>query len=157
MPTDPIRGPVLHCPGIDKRLIAGEVQCSFRSCEQPHSIPPSIVLHLWSNLCRSKAVSNDRSFHDCVILDKDAFDPDAVFLDDIVDDQVLPRLSLAVDGLTGAIERNSRDMEMSAEENANEVAAPDTTMPVATLSPEVLEVYGWESSIWRKIRGYLGF
>jgi len=30
-------------------------------------------------------------------------------------------------------------------------------MPVATLGPDHLEVYGWESSFWRKIRGYLGF
>jgi hypothetical protein len=31
-----------------------------------------------------------------MILSKDAFDPDAVFLDDIVDDDVLPYLSLEV-------------------------------------------------------------
>jgi hypothetical protein len=30
-------------------------------------------------------------------------------------------------------------------------------MPVATLDPEILEVYGWESSLWKKVRGYLGF
>ncbi len=35
-----------------------------------------------------------------MVLDKETFDPDAVFLDDIVDDEVLPYLSLAVDGLT---------------------------------------------------------
>jgi hypothetical protein len=40
---------------------------------------------------------------------------------------------------------------------ANESIAPDTTMPVAVLNPDVLEVYGWESSLWKKIKGYIGF
>ena len=39
---------------------------------------------------------HNNAFDDCVILSKEAFDPDAVFLDDIVDDEVLPYLSLAV-------------------------------------------------------------
>ncbi len=30
-------------------------------------------------------------------------------------------------------------------------------MPVATLDPEQLEVYGWESSLWKKIKSYIGF
>jgi hypothetical protein len=30
-------------------------------------------------------------------------------------------------------------------------------MPVAILEPDQLEVYGWESSFWKKIKGYLGF
>jgi len=30
-------------------------------------------------------------------------------------------------------------------------------MPVATLDPDVLEVYGWESSLWKKIKSYIGF
>jgi hypothetical protein len=30
-------------------------------------------------------------------------------------------------------------------------------MPVVALEPEQLEVYGWESSLWKKIRRYLGF
>ena len=38
---------------------------------------------------RNDSLSNDKardqSFDDCVILAKDTFDPDAVFLDDIVD------------------------------------------------------------------------
>jgi hypothetical protein len=85
------------------------------------------------------------------------FDPDAVFLDDIVDDKVLPRLSLAVDGLTTSFERHSGGMEMSPEDTAAETRDPDTTMPVTTLNPEHLEVYGWESSLWRKIGAYLGF
>lgn len=89
------------------------------------------------------------------MLDKDAFDPDAVFLDDIVDDEVLPRLSLAVDGLTGTQER--RGLEVDAADAANEPIPPSETLPVAEYDPEQLEVYGWETSLWRKVRGYLGF
>jgi hypothetical protein len=81
-----------------------------------------------------------------------------VFLDDIVEDNVLPRLSLAVDGLTEGGDRAKRKFEMPSEDTAvNQIISPSTTMPVATLDPEILEVYGWESSLWRKIRGYLGF
>ncbi len=79
-------------------------------------------------------------------------------MDDIVEDNVLPRLSLAVDGLTEGGERAKRKLEMPSEDTAvNQIISPSTTMPVATLDPEILEVYGWESSLWRKFRGYLGF
>ena len=79
-------------------------------------------------------------------------------MDDIVEDNVLPRLSLAVDGLTEGGDRAKRKLEMPSEDTAvNQIISPSTTMPVATLDPEILEVYGWESSLWRKIRGYLGF
>ncbi len=91
-------------------------------------------------------------------MSKEAFDPDAVFLDDIVDDEVLPYLSLAVDGLTEPKEGRTGKLELRpGDVAADEPVQPDTTMPVATLDPEVLEVYGWESSIWKKIKGYLGF
>jgi hypothetical protein len=81
-----------------------------------------------------------------------------VFLEDIVDDNVLPRLSLAVDGLTNSGEQGSASLSMSSDETAaNQIIKASTTMPVATLDPDILEVYGWESSLWRKIRGYLGF
>ena len=81
-----------------------------------------------------------------------------MFLDDIVEDNVLPRLSLAVDGLTEGGDRAKCKLEMPSEDTAvNQIISPSTTMPVATLDPEILEVYGWESSLWRKIRGYLGF
>ena len=90
-----------------------------------------------------------------MILSKEAFDPDAVFMEDIVDDDVLPYLSLAVDGLT---EAKGGDLELRPEDvAANEALKADTTMPVAKLEPEMLDVYGWESSIWKKIKGYLGF
>ena len=91
-------------------------------------------------------------------LAKEAFDPEAVFLDDIVEDDVLPRLSLAVDGLTSSSDSAGRKLETLSEDTAvNQVIHASTTMPVATLDPDYLEVYGWESSVWRKIRGYLGF
>jgi hypothetical protein len=79
-------------------------------------------------------------------------------MDDIVEDDVLPRLSLAVDGLTETEEARKGDLQMPSEDTIiNEAINPSTTMPVATLDPEIMEVYGWESSLWKKIRGYLGF
>ena len=93
-----------------------------------------------------------------MFLAKEAFDPDAVFLDDIVDDNVLPYLSLAVDGLTDSSDSRKGKLEMRPEDvAANEALLPDTTMPVATLGDEQLDVYGWESSLWKKIKGYIGF
>lgn len=103
------------------------------------------------------AISKDPAFSDCVILTKDAFDPDAVFLDDIVDDEVLPYFSLAVDGLNTHGERSDGKLELRPEDAANEAIKPSTRYPTTSLDPEQLEVYGWESSLWRKIRGYLGF
>lgn len=79
-----------------------------------------------------------------------------MFLDDIVDDQVLPRLSLAVDGLTQSGERLRGKLELRADA-ANESIPASTVMPEASFDPDQLEVYGWETSLWRKIRGYLGF
>ena len=105
----------------------------------------------------STAISKEQPFTDCVVLEKDAFDPDAVFLDDIVDDEVLPRLSLAVDGLTGTMDRRRGQLELRAEAAANESIPSSTALPVAEYDPEQLEVYGWETSLWRKVRGYLGF
>ena len=93
-----------------------------------------------------------------MILSKEAFDPDAVFLDDIVDDEVLPYLSLAVDGLTDSTDGRKGDLELRPEDAAaNESISADTTLPVTALDPEQLEVYGWESSLWKKIKGYIGF
>ena len=103
-----------------------------------------------------RAITKDSSFDQCVVLDKDAFDPDAVFLEDIVDDEVLPYLSLAVDGLNTTDERTAGRLDLLPDD-IREKIKPSTTMPVAILDPEQLEVYGWESSLWRKIRGYLGF
>lgn len=102
-------------------------------------------------------IKKDQAFTECVVLSKETFDPDAVFLDDIVDDEVLPRLSLAVEGLTGTTVRARRSLELKPEDAANEPMPASTTIPNVALDPEQLEVYGWETSFWRKIRGYLGF
>lgn len=80
-----------------------------------------------------------------------------MFLDDIVDDDVLPYLSLAVDGLTESAERKAGRLELRPEDvAANDATRPDTTMPVAILDPDQLDVYGWEPSLWKKIKGYFG-
>ena len=81
-----------------------------------------------------------------------------MFLDDIVDDDVLPYLSLAVDGLTTSADGKKGKLDLRPEDlAANKTMSPDTTMPVLSLDPEQLEVYGWESSLWRKIKSYVGF
>ena len=70
----------------------------------------------------------------------------------------MPYLSLAVDGLTEPKEDRAGKLDLRPEDlAANEALSADTTMPVAALSPDILEVYGWESSLWKKIKGYLGF
>jgi hypothetical protein len=80
-----------------------------------------------------------------------------VFLDDIVDDDVLPYLSLAVDGLTESRDARRGKMELRPEDTAaNEEIQPSSVLPNTALDPEQLEVYGWESSFWRKIKGYFG-
>ena len=74
-----------------------------------------------------------------------------------MDDGVLPYLSLAVDGLTDSVEGKNGGLELRPEDvAANEVSRADTTMPVAALGPDQLDVYGWESSWWKKIKGYIG-
>lgn len=79
-------------------------------------------------------------------------------MDDIVDDEVLPYLSLAVDGLTeSGADRSGRFELRPGESAANDTAEPDIELPDAPLDPEQLEVYGWESSLWRKLRAYIGF
>jgi hypothetical protein len=78
-------------------------------------------------------------------------------MDDIVDDEVLPYLSLAVDGLTGDRSSRRRNLELRPEDVPANEPLPDTTMPVASLDPDAVEVYGWESSLWKKIKGYFGW
>ena len=112
---------------------------------------------MW-NPVRNIAISTDKRFDDCVILSTETFDPEAVFLDDIVDDEVLPFPSLAVEGLTASRDGKNGNLELRPEDvAANEPIKPDTTMPVATLDPEHLDVYGWESSWWKKLKAYIGF
>jgi hypothetical protein len=107
---------------------------------------------------RARIIGSEKTFDDCVILSKETFDPDAVFLDDIVDDDVLPYLSLAVDGLTKSSDGRKGRLELRPEDAAaNDSLRPDTTMPVAVLGDDQLDVYGWEPSLWKKIKGYIGF
>ena len=107
----------------------------------------------------SSSKASDKSFDDCVILSRDAFDPDAVFHDDIVDDEVLPYLSLKVDGLTEAndvAETGAFELRPDDVQKAEELRKP-SEIPKPKLDPEQLEVYGWESSFWRKLISYIGF
>jgi len=93
-----------------------------------------------------------------VILSTETFDPEAVFHEDIVDDEVLPYLSLEVDGSTDARDGKKGKLELRPEDvAANDANQADTTMPVVKLGSEQLDVYGWEFSLWKKIKGYLGF
>ncbi len=93
-----------------------------------------------------------------MILSAETFDPEAVFHEDIVDDDVLPYLSLEVDGLTKASDDKKGKLELRPEDvAANDANQADTTMPVVKLGSEQLDVYGWEFSLWKKIKGYLGF
>lgn len=129
-----------------------------RGCEGAHSPKVLSGLEYCRSPARRQAISKDDPFDDCVILDKSAFDPDAVFLDDIVGDDILPRLSLAIDGLTEGDSEARASLEMPSDDTLrNQIITPSTTLPSATLGADILEVYGWESSLWRKIRGYLGF
>lgn len=128
------------------------------SCESAHRVGLNNCIQLRSPAnSGARPISKDPAFDDCVVLSKDAFDPDAVFLEDIVDDDVLPYLSLAVDGLTTYADGKKGKLELRPEDiAANEELSPDTTMPVVALGSEQLDVYGWESSLWRKIKGYIG-
>ena len=93
-----------------------------------------------------------------MILSEAAFDPDAVFLDDIVDDTVLPNPNLSVDGLTTVWQGRRGKLELRPDDAAaNEPIQPNNSQPATVTEPHELEVYGWETSLWKKIRGYIGF
>ncbi len=63
-----------------------------------------------------------------------------------------------MDGLAEVNRENASSLELSAAEMAQtEAIKPSTELPATNYDPEILEVYGWESSLWRKVRGYLGF
>ena len=103
-------------------------------------------------------MSGDKAYDECMILSKGAFDPDAVFLDDIVDDDVLPNPNLAVDGLTTAWQARHGRLELASDDiTVTEPIEPDTEFPVISTEPHELEVYGFETSLWTKLRGYIGF
>jgi len=70
----------------------------------------------------------------------------------------LPNLSLSVDGLNTASDAEQGGLELRPEDvAANDAPPTDTSIPEMRLGSEQLEVYGWESSLWKKIKGYLGF
>ena len=109
-------------------------------------------------MAEDTAIKKKESFDDCVILSKDSFDPDAVFLDDIVEDGVLPYLSLKVDGLNSRSDARKGRLELRPEDaSANDDIQPDKHLPQVDLSAVGLEIYGWESSWLAKFRKYLGF
>lgn len=92
-----------------------------------------------------------------MILKEGAFDPEAVFHDDIVDDNVLPYPNLSVDGLNELADGAKGGLELRPEDvAANDNIQPDTVMPEANLASDQLDVYGWEPSLWKKIKGYFG-
>ncbi len=146
-----------HCTDIPIRLKYKKKPSTFRHCESPHSAAFQSGIAYCQLPIGERTISTDEAFDDCVILSKDTFDPDAVFLDDIVDDDVLPYLSLAVDGLNTRGDANDGKLELrpgDVAEAANAAIKASTTMPVAVLGVDHLEVYGWEPSLWRKIKGY---
>jgi hypothetical protein len=140
-------------------LINNRKRTQFLSCDGARSVAGTINLKCAPELNEIQPINKDQTFTDCVILDKESFDPDAVFMDDIVDDEVLPRLSLAVDGLTNSVEQRKGKMDMPSDETAaNEIIHASDSIPDVNLSEtQQLEVYGMESSVWRVIRTYLGF
>ena len=79
--------------------------------------------------------------------DKQAFDEhavpprDALDIDDIVADDVTPFLTLEVGELTSGNDGRDVRLEMQPDDAPGE---------------DDLDVYGWESPLWRKILGYLG-
>jgi hypothetical protein len=142
-----------------KALIAMMKTANLPCCEATHRVSGDKRLELFLlQYYKVRAISNEKAFDDCMILSKEAFDPDAVFFDDIVDDDVLPYLSLAVDGLTESGDARKGRLEMRPDDvAANEAMRPSKELPNSNLDPEQLEVYGWESSFWRKLLSYLGF
>ncbi len=58
-----------------------------------------------------------------------------------------------MDGLTTPAEGKKGQLELRPED----VAANEEIVPDTKLDPEQLEVYGWESSLWRKLKSYIGF
>lgn len=63
-----------------------------------------------------------------------------------------------MDGLTGAADRRKGRLELRPEDaRSGEQVCPDTTLPAIKLDPEQLEVEGWESSFWRRMKRIIGF
>ncbi len=79
-----------------------------------------------------------------------------MFLDDIVDDEVLPYLSLAVDGLTQTRSLGPEDLEVRPDDVAANEDGSAGVVPEVPLDPEQLEIYGWESTLWRQLKRFVG-
>ena len=56
-------------------------------------------------------------------------------------------------------EKNKGELELRPEDvAANDAPQPDTTMPVPAIdATDLVEVYGWETSWWKKLKSYFGF
>lgn len=71
---------------------------------------------------------------------------------------MLPNPNLAVDGLTDAGDVSGGALEIDRKDPAPQEAVPVAQpIPEAVYDPEQLEIYGWESSWWGKIKGYISF
>lgn len=79
-----------------------------------------------------------------------------MFLDDIVDDEVLPYLSLAVDGLTTTRSLGPEDLEVRPEDGSGDDVESGGVVPEMPFDPEQLEVRGWESTLWRQLKRFVG-
>ena len=75
-----------------------------------------------------------------------------------MDEHGLPYLTLEVDGLTSRNDRPEKQLEpRPSDATANDEPAPGASIQASSPGNDGLEVYGWETSLWRKIRGYFGF
>ena len=116
---------------------------------QPHSTADRRLKEIVIN-------KDKQAFDERVVLPRDSFDPDAASRND--DDNLLPYLTLEVDGLTSGRDEPEGQLELRSDDvAAADEPAPDTSIPTPSPGTDGLEVYGWESSLWHKIRGYLGF
>ena len=98
-----------------------------------------------------------QAFDEHAVLSRETFDSDAAHLND-GDDDVRPYLTLEVNGLTSETNGRKGQLESRPDDVATEDdPAPDTPIPTPSPGTDGLDVYGWESSLWHKIRGYLGF
>ena len=119
-------------------------------CE-PHSTP--------DRRPEDTVINKDKqAFDEQVVLSRDSFDPELASRNGHDDDNVLPYLTLEVDGLTSRRDEREGQSRLRPDDVAvADEPAPDTSIPTSSSGADGLEVYGWESSLWHKIRGYLGF
>ena len=91
-------------------------------------------------------------------LDEHAVPPrDALDIDDIVADDVTPFLTLEVGELTSGNDGRGVPVDEQPDDAASRrEPATYLSSPAVTPGEDDLDVYGWESPLWRKILGYLG-